>query len=980
MEQLNNAVDSFQSNNANARASRGSEPTLYEELVDSVRMREHSFDEAVGALTTDVKEFAFNTMISLCLRAGAVSAIDDSLTAQWVRLALLDVVRVVQCFEYSEDILESVLAILTRPYQSPLLNSTDALGALDDPISVFIKDDNLMRIIFGMAKSRFPYETLPFLKLCRALISKQSCNADGLPQIFDELESMNTFTQVLPGQFQGYQTIREDENANFVSLIRSLPMFEAASRNRLTEMETSNALIVRGSSEIPTSTLGQVVSENKPAVVMWQHEYSCLSYMGSWLEEWSESGGYSDGWDSETGAEIIGLLTDLVSNAQDLRPSDAPGTNAKRVLEMASDGLSRQGDIITVIFDIFERNLQNIGSQSDPSGALNPIMASLKFIQQMLKVLPSRVWPFFSRSSLVGSDGQGGMMTTIVSAAEMPSGEYPFLLSCIDLLKAAVEDAGSRAVLRRSPGSVAGKSTIATDWSASIPSHVMRSILLNFTRTMVDVFNSNGNWRFNLPEERFEINAKLASTFEQILYYAYGINDDSKLESKITGVFSSSATYILEMLRPRSIADLPFNPLLRLISEGLQTPATSHLRYLALLERQVSSTMGLCMKLVQAARLAGLPGSLLEEQLFKGAPILVKLYASLDAYKLPVVSLLEILISSAASNPENEPPSLVGHLGAESCCLFLDALSQLDKPLGNKTLLLSIWRLLSTFVSKRQQWLAVFILTGASPRQTLKKSDKSRDPSMRGVPFLQIALDRLAHIEQEELAVALQMLEFVSNAQENWPWATPQLKNHPQFLTGIINYVSKLKISSLKVNEQIFATRIAAVVADICAVYLHAAKESNDRGFVKTLIPLVQWYAKDAVDVAAYNGSLHANLKKNFEKRYEGCKIADFKRTPLEIRTLGNDYYYDISMGQKLLSYDFAWAGTRGQGFSEEFERANINLSLVESQVVSAYSKQQASRRRTNMISRLYLTAGSSSLLSIVPTLCRIGRFKDPWP
>ncbi|KAJ5727910.1 hypothetical protein N7493_005730 [Penicillium malachiteum] len=935
MEQFHNAVDSFQSNNNSARMSGGSEPTIYEELIDCARTPKHSVDEAVFKLATENKEPALSTIVSLAVNVGPVSAIDDGLTYQWMRLALLDIIRVaVLVYDYSTDIVESVLAIITGASKTPLLKSADLLlGAANDLSSVFIEDRDLMENVFGIAKSRFPYETLPFLKLSRALISKQSINEDGMPRIFEDLDRMHTFTQIVPEQFHGYETIREDENANFVSLRQTLPMFGAATRNRAAEVEMSNALVVRGSSEIPASTVGQVVSENKPAVIMWQYQYSCLSFLGSWLEEWSESGGYSAGWDTDTGAEIIGLLADLIGNAQDLRSNDSPGTNAKRILEMASDGLSRQGDIITVIFDIFERNLQNVGSQGDPARSLDPIMACLRFIQQLLKILPCRVWPFFSRSSLVGSDGKGGVMTAIISAAEMPSGEYPFLLGCVDLLKAAVEDAGSRAVLRRSPGSVAGKSTIVTDWSAGIPSHVMRSILLNFTRTLVDVFNSNGNWRFNLPGQRFEINAKLASAFAQILHYAYGINDNAKLESKITGVFSASATYILDMLRPRSAADLPFNPLLRLISEGLQAPSTLHLRYLVLLERQVVSTLNLCVKLVRASRLASLPGSLLEEQLFKAAPVLVKLYASSDASKLPVVSLLDVLISSTASNSESEPPSLVGHLGAESSCLFLDVLSQFDKPLGGHTLLLSIWQLLSTFVSKRQQWLAVFILTGASPRQPLKKSSKSGDPSMRGAPFLKIALDKLANIEQEDPEVALELLEFVSRAQENWPWATPQLKNHSQFLTSIVNYVSKLKISSLPVKDQIFVTRIAAVVADVCAVYLHAAKETNDRSFVKTLIPLVQWYAKDAVEVSAYNSSLHGNLKKNFEKRYDGCKIIDFKRTSLETRTLGREYYYDLDMGQRLLSYDFAWAGTRGQGFFEEFERANINLSLVEAQV-----------------------------------------------
>ena len=793
-----------------------------------------------------------------------------------------------------------------------------------------------MERIFHIARSRFPYETVPFLRLCRALSSGQSVNDDGIPLIMDELENMDTFTQLVPPTFQGYETIREDENANFVALTRSLPMIEGPSPSlHPREPNSSNALVVTGSSELPTSTIGQVISESKPAVIMWQHRYSCLSYLGSWLEEWSESGVNSPDWDAESGSEIIALLADLVASAQVVQMEESSGATARRLLEMASDGLSRQGDIVSVILDIFERHLQSAGTQGNTAQSLEIIMGCMRFTQEVLKILPGRVWPFLSRSSLIGADGKGGVMSGIISAMEIPSGEYPFLSSCINLFSAAIDDTASRAVLRKSPGSAASKSTNVSDWSASIPSHVMRSIILNFTRIMVDIYNSNGNWRFNLPSQRFKINEMLADSFDRILHYAFGISDDVKPETKLTGVFSSSATYILDILRPRSTADLPFNPLLRLITEGLQTPPTLHLRFQKLVESQVISTLNLCIKLVQAARLATQPATLLEEQLFKATPVLVKLYALHDAYRLPVVELLEQLVVGAALDLNNEPPSLVGHLGAKSCCLFLDVLSQLDKPLADENLLLSVWRLLSNFVSKRQQWLAVFILTGASPRQTLKKADKEAGPAMRGTPFLHLALDKLANIEQEEPRVALALLEFVSRAQENWPWATPHLKNHPQFFNSIVGFVSKLEIASMPVTDQIFSTRIAAVVADICAVYLHSAKELRDRSFIKTLIPLVQWYSKDAVDVSAYNHSLHANLKKNFEARYSGCKLSDFKRTPLTGRGLGREYYYDLGMGQKLLAFDFAWnGGRRNQGFSEEFARANINLSLVEAQVV----------------------------------------------
>lgn len=934
IEQFHSAVDSFQSNTPDANEGRGSEQSLYEELLDCARTPSHTVEESIGLLTSNAMSDAVGSIIiDVATQVGSMSAVDDILTDRWARTALLDLIRTVTMFmQYSAEIIRCVIAILVgSPTGSAGLSDANS-PLFNDPRFVFLKDDDLMNSIFHIARCRFPYETLPFLKLCRALVIKDLVNEDGLPAILSELENMDGFTQMVPVDFQGYHTIREDENANLVSLVQSLPMFDHASVRKQSSFRPSDALVVSGSSQIPPATTGIVVSESKPAVIQWKHQYSCLSFLGAWLEECNEDGGYSLEWHEDVIAEIIGLLADLILTSDQAQMHSDAGSSAKTILEMASDGLCRRSDVISVIFDIFERNLHKVGPKAGLE--LDSTVECTRFIHALLMILPGRVWPLLSRSSLLGSDGKGGIMTAIVSAVEVTSGNYPFLLSCIDLFEAIVNDVASHAVLRRSPNAVTVKSATSADWTAGVPSRIMRSILLNFTRAMVEAYNSNANWRFSVPEQKFKINTALAQTFERILYYACAANDSAKLEAKVTGVFSASASYLFDVLRPQSQADLPFNPIFRLIVDGLQTPSTLYFRDLKLMEKQVNSTLELSNKLLQVARLLGSPASLLEEQLFKAAPVLVKLYAMHDDYRLPVVSLFDSLISGAALDSTHEPPSIVGHLGQESACFFLDVLSQFEKPLGSRSLFLSIWHLLSMFVSKRQQWLAVYVLTGSSPRQSLQKEGTGKAPKMRGAAFLQIALDRLSNIENAELQEALPMLEFVSYAQENWPWATSELRKHPQFFNSIVTYVSKLKITTLPVVDQIFATRLAAVTADLCTVYLHSAKEMQDRTFVKTLIPLVSWCAKDAVEIPGYNASLHANLKKNFEMRYTGCKLDDFKKSPLENRILGREYYYDINLGEKLLSYDFAWAGKRGQGFANEFERANVNLSLVEAQVV----------------------------------------------
>jgi nuclear pore complex protein Nup188 len=938
LEQYQSAVDSFQSNTPHSNSGRAAEISLYEELLEVARTPRYSIDESIALLTSDaMRNIAFDTIIVLAQKIGPSSTIDDIVTNRWARTALLDLIRSMMIYlDYSPEIVQSVLAVLTGPLSDSAWPLATSPVSSNDPRLIFMRDENLTSNILQVARSRFPYETVPFLKLCRALLSAELVDEEGFPQILSELENMESFTQVVPDNFQGYETIREDEDANYVSLLQPLPMAESKLRKQ-TRQETSNALIVTGSSELPAATVGQIVSESKPAVVMWQHRYSCLSYLGSRLEEWSENGGFSEEFGDDCVAETIWLFTDLIFASTNNQAHSNDNSAAKSILEMASDGLSSQTDIIGLVFDIFERNLQSVSARTASEGVVDSAIACLHFIRALIAVLPNRVWPLLSRSSLLGTDGKGGMMTAIISATEVTSGEYPFLMASVRLFEAVVDDAMSRAVLRRCP---VGKVGVVSDWTSGVPSHIMRRILLNYVRIMVEVYNSNGNWRFNAPERKFDITTAIAGVLERILYYAFGTNDaaNGKLESKLTGVFSSSATYILDVLRPQSAADLPFNPILRLIIDGLQTPPTLYLRFLNLVEKQVISTLELSARLLQAAQLTELPPSLLEEQLFKATPVLVKLYALHGPYQVPTLSLLNTLITTAALDSDNEPPSLVGHLGAESSCLFLDVLSRFDKPLSDANLQLSIWRLLTTLVSKRQQWLAVYILTGSSPRESLKKPDTGNKSALKGTPFLRMALEKLSAIEQISPQVALSLLDFVSNAQEHWPWATPELRKQANFFTSLVNYVSKLNISSLSSTEQIFATRIAAVVADICAVYLHSAKEAKDLNFYKTLFPLVAWYAKAAVEVSGYNGSLHANLKRNFESRYSGCKLDDFKRTPLLPRSLGREYYYDIQLGKKLLSYDFAWEGSKNQGFAEEFERANLNLSLVEAQVSLLHS------------------------------------------
>jgi nuclear pore complex protein Nup188 len=688
---------------------------------------------------------------------------------------------------------------------------------------------------------------------------------------------------------------------------------------------------------VPISTLGQVLNETKPAVIMWHHRYNCLSFLGKWLEQTTSARGATCGSTEEIVTEIIGLLADLISSADQLSRSNGVQSSAKRILEMASDGLDHYGDMISVVSDIFERYLHDIGGQPGPNRSLGPLISCVNFINALVKVIPGRVWPFLARSSLLASDGKGGMLASIISGVEASSGDFSFLLGAIRLFQSLVNDAATHAALRRTAGRISASSCHAADFTAGVPSYVIRDSLLSMLRTLVEVYNSNHSWRFRDPEQQLLINAELTAVSRDVIYYVYGISDEPDLAAKITGVLSSSAQYLLNVLRPASNAGLPFNPMLRIILNGIKTPmSTANLRQLLLKTRLVRSALCLAETLIQAGRLTKSPLSPLERQLFNASPILIRLFVLGTDYRLPVVTLLDLLISYASLESEQEPPSLLGYLGAKSSCGLLDVLSNFDSPFTDVSLRVAIWDLMATIVSKRQQWLAAYILTGSSPRDNLKSADKKDGPVMGQRPFLATSLDLLSSIDSTPLPVSAAALNFVAKAQEHWPpWVKPELRRHQHFFQKTVTYVAGLKLRGKPPADQCLNAKIAYLVADICTISLHSAKDDWDRTFFKTLIPLVAWFAENAVQVDGYNASLHANLKKNFGMKYPACDIFEIKRTSLERRPLGEHYFFDLGLGDKLFSYDFAWESAGKQGFREEMKRANSNLSLVETQVVS---------------------------------------------
>ena len=943
------------------RLSTGSDgsmdPSMYDEVIETI-MDSSSDTDPIGYMAKSAVNgsHVFDVIHSLATDFSTpfgFMANGEHHMGLRTRLVLLELIRSsLEWVEYLPEVVSSTLAVLTgRETSEALMDdsmNTPTTSHSLDLASFFLRDDVLLvPKLLDAAYARFPYEPLPFLKFVAALGKGQKTNDGSTPPILLVLEKMSAFTQVLPLGFREYDLVREEENANHIVLTTDLELFTARKPHHsllLQSNQNANSMILAdnvGMGDgvlIPAGTRGRVLQETNPTVVQWEYRYSGLKYLGTLLQCALPN---SELVDSATGrATDRDLVTDIISAFTTLLALDN-AEGAQKALAEASDGLERNRDVVTVIFDLFESELLQEQFQSGDSASTDLLVSCIHFILALIPLLPGKVWPLLARSALLEIDGNGGKMAAVVASTEMVTGHFDFLIGCIRVFGALVEDAVTNAIPRTSKKKVVGRFIEPEERGTGVPDKIMKKVLLAFARTMVDVLESSRHWRFAVLDQRLEVQTKIAQVFDSILHHSYGIDDTTDTDRKVTGTLAPATAYLVDVFLSKSSDNLPMLSILRVLYEGVSTPDTT-LFFFTLRHwiSQVKAMLSFCTTLVRVRDLLALPFSHLEGQLFKAAPLIARIYAAHEAYRLLAIELLEAMTMSAASS-DGLPPPLVGHLGPESAKTFLVLLSQFDGPQDDDDLDIAIWNLLSAVVSNGQQWLSIYLLTGNTPRDSLAKRGVDRGSHTRSKPFLAMALDAMTDIQNMPPSCALAMLEFIVLAENHWPWAMSDLRNHSTFISSISIFVGSLKADkdvnsprpSVGIPSKI---RMASFTAEILAMYIHYGRQSGNGSFSKKLLPGLTYFFDKAVMVPGYNTSLHANLRRNFEDRFPGCTLSNFKHTKLRRRQFGPDYFYNMEIAGEMLRFDKSWNGRGDSGLAGEFERANVNLSLVESQIVSA--------------------------------------------
>lgn len=891
-------------------------------------------EQLASSVTVGGKVFDVISSMSSTVTTGPSAAVTP-LIGDRIRIVFLELLKV--CYPivgYQSDPVSCLLSLLSpnRGYWD--LSSTSQLEFSQTALSNMIHDDYLMDVYFQQALDRFPYEFLPFIQLCQSLCTTAGVTSDERADlILQLLFKTPSLTFPLPDDFQGYELVHEDENTNSFCLTEEVPLIALSASWKRRYMDDD-------AYRVPAGTYGRFITDSgKIALVEYPH--SALSLLGRLLEISLVKEGYrcvTGNLNAEDIAQVISLFATLF-RMESLTSQHDGGAIVRRdddLLFEASKHISGGKDIVTVVCETMDYFMQDDIAMNDES-AINVINACLKFVDAVVPAQPSRVWSYLARSELLGSESRAGKLTKITGSLDLVSERYEFLVSSLRFFSNLIETALSSGIQRRAGNGATNRQQDLNPWLGTADK-VLSKVSMSIAQVSVDVFENSSTWRFESEANRLVLLERVVPILDKLILYSYSMGE-SPTSDNLTSALRPAASYVIDCFVSPDSGTLRFQPILYAFISGFITPeSTISLSRLQMIRKQLISALQLSATLLRAANYLDVSSVSLETYLFKSSTLIARLCAASDLFRSPALSLLQSLVINAGKS-SSEPPSLLGYLGPQTSKSFLTLLADLALPYALPHDVHTTWKFFSSILRNRQQWMSNCLLTGQTPREAMDKANQKKEVASDSV--FATALSKLKVLETVETTEALAVCDFVASAQNYWPWTVFTLQKETSYVEGLRAYARNIKPANITAKSDAVRAareaRISAYVAEIFAMQLyHLRHLGNADDLAKSLINDLDYYLRDGVEVAGYNKSLHANFAKNFARKYYDTSIDSFKRTILEPRELGKEYYYDIDRANKMLQFDPGWLGRKDNGFKKEMELANTNLSLVDAQIVSA--------------------------------------------
>ncbi|KAK7058619.1 hypothetical protein VNI00_002255 [Paramarasmius palmivorus] len=649
------------------------------------------------------------------------------------------------------------------------------------------------RALFDLARSRFPVQCRPLIRLLRSMSGSGFLDTDPIatvesPRIFEEskeeralcaryvfhyFDNLPTFTQLIPA------SACTGAHALFEKQIEQYGTSHSAGLT-YTNMVP---LVLPGGSVLPVGSKGSLLSGDggELLVVSWRHKHSgwklMLDVLTAYINQCHSGnrrgrpGVYSR---SRTNQDIklslmdIGLETNgeldevLVTDILDLIRSLIHGnpTQGEHLMQAFESGQASNSpaetdstpDLVQLTTMILEEALSRLSARPTITPPHRLITSALGVLSAILAIpgYSTRVWIYIrSTTSLFGSEKNPGY-TSATLATERVTGTYTMTLALLDLVQQLCDEASVHVIpddpqLRKIKDEV-----------------LLRAVKFVHTEVWVEHLG----WKYTRLGDRFELGRRISSLYLKILHYTPRVVDDSpfvRLSRAILNLLISKAS--TSAISPVVSAIASGAQMLKILYDSrrysdagsLIALVESHLQLIRLvLHTKCTSEMSTTPCLLEQALCGQVTGGAASHDPYRSKlnPIdaLCFYVRQRDAGLVVPLEAIRVLtaLCISLSMSRSFPSSIVGHMSdAESVVNSFVRIVQ--HPYDEPELRYAIWNFMSVSMDKEPALGGLLVAGQFSSITDVKGKGKAIESGgNNGIPpkAINIACDTMANWEQ----------------------------------------------------------------------------------------------------------------------------------------------------------------------------------------------------------------------------------------
>ncbi|KAF9445018.1 hypothetical protein P691DRAFT_777875 [Macrolepiota fuliginosa MF-IS2] len=705
------------------------------------------------------------------------------------------------------------------------------------------------RAIFDVARSRFPIQFLPLLRLLRAMSGTGFLDTDSLStadhlieapenlkeerdlcsrHVFYYFDQLSSYSQVVPlSACSGAHALYERQQERY-----------GTSASQGLTYTNLKPIKLPGGSILPARSVGRVISgdSSEHLVICWQHQHSGWKLILELLTDYvnrrrlQSSGPYQDisfaprgnvqtlsvplaeigvDFEADDGETLITEALDLVRSL--IYDNPAQAEQLMQAMEAGDPVVAhtmteaQPPDLVQLTTMILEEALARTNPRNRAPTRTKLITSAMSVLAALL-ALPNysnRVWLYIrSTTALFGSEKTTGF-ASVALASERITGHYTMTLSLLYLVQQLFREA-----------------SVSVLPDNQRLQQLKEEVLLRAARFVhTEIWVEHLSWKYAQLGDRFEIGRRLSSFYSEVLEHTPPTLQD--------GPFTTLSQSIADALLFRATTS-SINPLVSAITSGghilrmlyasrrlsdarrLVFLLESHLHLSALLlnykQQSVSASTPCLLEQTLSSRVVGGAASF-DSVRAKADPIDVIANYIKDrdmgtTVPLEAMQLLYALLSSLSVS-YSSPPTIIGHLNdPEATVTSLVRIAQ--HPYDDLQLRNAIWRFIALAVDKEPALASLFVTgkfrTGLEVRvkdERGKGGEKEEDNDK-------------AKEKEREREKGLNATDVAREALGNW---REMWESNPQLLASVLRFICivwehglehKAVITSLRQSDELW--------------------------------------------------------------------------------------------------------------------------------------------------------------------------------